>query len=480
MSFLDYTAIGAYAIVIVLIGLRFSSKKDDRDFYLAGQKMPWWAVGISIFGTQLSAITFMAIPAKTFASDWSYIVGQFGILLCVPLIVGFYIPALRRAGVSTVYEYLETRFNLTLRLIGAALFTLLQLGRMGIVIFLPALAVSTATGLDIYLAILLTGFLTTIYSVTGGMEAVIWTDVVQVVVLLGAAVIAFSMAISGSGAPAETLWSTAGDAGKLKIDGWSLDLMSASVLAIFVGQAFSQLTSYSADQTVVQRYLTTPDEKAAGRSVWLNALMSIPSSLIFFGLGTALFLFYAFNPVRLEGLPSDDSVVPWFVVHELPAGITGLVIAGLFSAAMSTLDSSINSVSAVLVNDFYRRVINPAAGSLLGLARLLTFSLGLLATGAALLLAGFDIKSLFDVFLETIGLAGGTLGGLVAIAVLTRSISARSALLGVVASLIVVTSAKIFGFVHFLLYGALGFLVCIGSAVAIECASRWFRVERKL
>ena len=187
----NYTVLVVYLLVLAGMGVYFARReKTTEDFFLGGRRVPWWAAGISIFGTQLSAITFMAIPAKSFATDWVYFLVNLGIVLMAPVVVFAYLPFFRRLNVTTAYEYLEHRFNLPIRLFGAASFVVFQLGRMGIVLLLPALALAAVTGMDVRACIVVMGVLCTLYTVLGGIEAVIWTDVLQVVVLFGGALVA--------------------------------------------------------------------------------------------------------------------------------------------------------------------------------------------------------------------------------------------------------------------------------------------------
>ena len=187
---LNYLVLGLYFLLLIGMGFYFSGReRSDADYFLARGRIPWWAAGLSIFGTQLSAITFMAVPATAYATDWVYVIGQATIVLLAPVVVFLYLPFFRRLQVTTAYEYLEKRFNVVVRLFGSLAFVLVQLGRMGIVIFLPAIALSAATGMNIYVAILLMGLLSTFYTTVGGIEAVIWSDVVQVIVLMGGALL---------------------------------------------------------------------------------------------------------------------------------------------------------------------------------------------------------------------------------------------------------------------------------------------------
>ena len=195
---LDYTVIAVYFAALIAMGLFFARReRSTEDFFLGGRRIPWWAAGLSIYGTQLSAITFMAIPAKAYATNWVYCLGNFTILLAAPFVVLLYLPFFRRLNVTTAYEYLERRFSGGIRLLGSGSYLLFQLGRMGIVLYLPALALAAVTGVDIRLCIVAMGVLATTYAVLGGIEAVIWTDVVQVFVLLGGALVALVIISTG-------------------------------------------------------------------------------------------------------------------------------------------------------------------------------------------------------------------------------------------------------------------------------------------
>ncbi len=458
----NYLVLGIYFLLLVGMGFYFAGREEsDEDYFLARGRIPWWAAGISIFGTQLSAITFMAIPATAYATDWVYLVGQATIVLLAPVVVYFYLPFFRRLKITTAYEYLEKRFNLVVRLFGSLSFIFLQLGRMGIVIYLPAIALTAATGINIYMAILVMGLLSTFYTTLGGIEAVIWSDVVQVVVLMGGAllslfIIAFSVEGGWSG-----LISTAAAHDKFHMVNWTGDYTSTALWVIVVGWTLSNLIPYTADQAVVQRYLTTKDEKEAARSLWTNAALTIPAGFIFFGLGTALFVFYSENAASLEPALQTDAIFPLFIVQQMPSGVAGLLIAGVFAAAMSSLDSSLNSVATAIVTDFYRRFTPGSTDKgRLRLARWLTILLGVIATTLGLFMATFEIGSLFDLFLELIGLFGGSLAGLFALGIFTRRANGSGALIGALASGVVIYLVKVFTPIHFFLYAGIGIVTC--------------------
>ncbi len=460
---LDYVALTAYFAVLVLMGVYFAGKgSTTEDFFLAGRNMPWWATGMSIFGTQLSSISFMAVPAKVYATDWVYFLLQMTIVMIAFPVVFLYLPYFRRVRMTSAYEYLESRFNLPVRLYASLSFVLYQVGRMSIVLFLPAIALATVTGFSVHACILVMGALATLYTVMGGMKAVIWTDVIQVVVLYGGALLSLVILLASLDGGFSQLVAEALSYDKFHMFNWTWDWTTTAVWVVVVGNLFLNLIPYTSDQAVIQRYFTTRDEKAAARSIWTNAVLIIPSTLTLFLLGTGLWAFYRSHPALLDpGLPTD-SIFPLFISQQLPAGVVGLLIAAVFAASMSTLDSSLNSVSAALVTDFFVR-FRPTSSERkrLLLARCLTAGLGALATATSAALATFDIGSLWDTFQGMMGLLGGGLAGLFALGIFFRGANGPGAMAGAVSSVLVLYWVQRHTDLHFFLYGTVGILSCV-------------------
>ena len=458
----DYLFLTLYLCSLVAMGIYISRKRTTTDdFFLAGRRIPWWAAGLSIYGTQLSSISFIAMPAKVYATDWVYLLVQLSIILIAIPVVFIYLPFFRQTKLTSAYEYLERRFNVGVRLFASASFVLYQFGRMAIVLFLPAIALSTVTGINVHLCILVMGVLATVYTVIGGIEAVIWTDVIQVVVLLGGAILSLALILPELDGGLAGLISSGSQSGKFHVFNWSWDYTTASVWVVLIGNLFNNLVPYTSDQAVVQRYLTTKDEQAAARGIWLNAVMLVPSTLVLFTLGTALWAFYRASPGLLDPSQPTDSIFPLFMAQQLPTGIAGLVIAGVFAASMSTLDSSLNSVATALTTDWYARFRpNARDHSKLVLARWLTAILGVMATTISLVLASFDVGSLWDTFQASMGLFGGGLAGLFALGILTRRANGRGALVGAAASVFVLAWVQRNTEAHFFLYGMVGVTSC--------------------
>jgi len=464
-AWLDYVVLAVYLGALVAMGFYFSRReKTTGDFFLGGHRIPWWAAGLSIFGTQLSAITFMAIPGKAFHTDWLYFLGNMMIVVTAPAVVFLYLPFFRRLNVTTAYEYLEKRFNGATRLLGSTAFVLFQAGRMGVVLFLPAAALHTVTGMDVYLCIAVMGVLATLYTVLGGIEAVVWTDVLQVFVLLGGALLALAIIVFEVDGGLRAIVAEGAAAGKLRVVHLTWDWTAAALWVVLLGKPIEVLISYTADQTVVQRYLTTPDEKAAARGIWTNAALTIPASIIFFGVGTALWAFYRGHPAMLNPGGKIDEIFPWFIAQQLPMGIAGLVIAGLFAAAMSSLDSSMNSMATAVTTDFYRRYRPEAPDAkCLRLARGLTVAFGAVGTALALYMAYLNSTSMWDQYIKIIGLFGGGLAGLFALGIFTRRTTAAGALVGFGSSAALLAWVQHVAPFHPMLYPA----VSMGSCVVV-------------
>lgn len=459
----DYLVLALYLLLMIGIGVWTSRHQASTDDYFrGGQKIPGWATGLSIFGAKLSAITFIGIPAKTYATNWTYFLLLMTIIMVMPLVIRFFIPFYRRLNVTSAYEYLEKRFNYTSRCLASLLFILLQLGRMGIVLLLPSIALAVVTGIPVTTCILIMGIVSLFYTVLGGVEAVIWTEVVQVIILLGGALLSLVLLPLRMGTSTGAAWASVTDNAKLKLLDLNFDLSSPTLWVVLIGGLALNLTVYGTDQTVVQRYLTTKDERTAANSLKLGAWMTLPSTIIFFSLGTLLYLFYQQHPEKVNiALDSQDTIFPWFIVNELPNGISGLVITAIFAAAMGSLNGSVNAVSTVFVNDFYRKVF-PAKTekNYLLAARASTLLVGIFGTVIALVMAGTGIVSLWDQFNTILGLFTGGIAGLFVLGIFTHRANAFGAAAGLIASGIFQYLVYRYTNINLLMYALTGLVSC--------------------
>lgn len=459
---LNYLTLGAYLAATFLLGVWFSRKnKTTTDYFHAGGRIPWWVVGISL--SNVSSISYMSIPAKAYGEDWSVFFVNLPILLLVPVVVLLFLPVFRSIPSASAYEYLETRFNLPVRLYGAAAFILFQIGRMALVIYLPALALTAVTDMNIFVCILLIGVLSAIYSALGGMNAVVWTDFAQTLFLLGAAFLSFGMIVWRLDGGLGQLASTAVADDKLRMLAWDGDHTTSVFWVVILGGLFSQLVPYVSDQSMIQRYMTTTDLRASGRAIWTNGALAMVNTGIFLAVGTAIYVYYKVNQPASAGLPGADAVLPFFIARELPAGIGGVVVAGIFAAAQSTISTSLNASSAVLVTDFLQRLGRKRDDAAwLGLAKGLTALFGVLAVTIACLLGAQGVGSAFDMFQRILGLTTSGLCGLFVLGMFTRRANAIGAIIGVTGSLVVLLLIQSQTRVHVYLYPFIGITTCIG------------------
>ncbi len=472
-GWINYLVLALYFVAMLGVGFWFMHRgKDADDFFKAGGRIPWWAAGISIFATTLSAITFIAIPAKSYADDWRMLMFNICIIMIAPVVIRYFLPFFRRFNLSTAYEYLELRFSRPVRWVASGLFITFMVSRIAIVLFLPSLALHAVTGFSVYWSIILMGVITIIYCTSGGMEAVVWGDVIQGFILVSGALLAFGFMITGVEGGLGGFIEVTSEYSKFRMFDFSFDFTQPVFWVVMIGGLANSLILYTSDQSVVQRYMTTKNEKATARGIWLNGIISVPVSLLFFLLGTGLFAFYYFNPERLALTnPNIDATFPQFIVGELPAGIAGVLISAIFAAAMSTLSSNINSVSAVITSDFYK-ILSTSAGtrSIMLSARLSGIVVGVLGISMALMLATWDIASLWDQFNTFLGLLTGGLAALFIMGIFFRHISAPAALGGVTTGMTVLVWIQMNTNLSFLLYGAVGMTVSVAVAVLIAMA----------
>ncbi len=469
----NHAILAVYMGSLILMGVYFARReKGIDDFFLAGRRIPWWAAALSIFGTQLSAITFMAIPAKAYSADWQYFIYNMSILfLAAPVACLLFVPFYRRLNVATAYEYLERRFDLPTRLFGSAVYVILQLIRIGAVLYLPALALAAVTGIPVWVCIIAMGILCTVYTVLGGIEAVIWTDVIQVIVLMGGALLCLGMILWNLGPDSITMFSDAVAGSKLSLGALEWDFTQPTLIVVLLSTV-GAVVPYVSDQTVVQRYLTVKDERSAKTAVWANALLCVPASVLFFSLGTALYLFYQKNAGLLNPGMTNDDILPWFILNELPVGVSGILIAGVFAAAMSSLDSSMNSAASAIINDFVLRLGDGRVRHAhLTLARWLTVVIGTLGTMTALMLAASDIKSAFDTLTKLFTPFGGALCGLFLLGALSKRANGIGALSGGILGVAVVYIVQWTTEAHFFLYAIISMSTVLLSGYLISLAT---------
>ena len=463
-----------YLLAMVLVGAYFAFKNNSTDDYFrGGQHIPWWAAACSIYATMLSSLTYVALPALVYRTDWLVYIGTMMILVVAPVAVYIAMPFFRQIDATSAYEYLSKRFNLPVRLFASGLFTLFHIGRMGIVMALTALALAAVTPLDAWQCVLIMGMLCMIYCTLGGVEAVIWTDTIQTLVLLIGAIVCFSYIIAGIDGGFSGFINSGLAANKLTMVNWDFGPNSITTLSIWVivlGGIGQNLSSYTADQAVVQRYMVTTDTQAAARSIWANAVLAVPGALLFFCIGTGLYSFYQSQPDRLDPTIQIDQIFPVFIATELPIGIAGLIVAGIFAAAQSTVSTSMNSLATTLVTDFMRPFsLCHSETAYFNVARVLTFTMGVLGTLAGLLFISPEIRSLMEEYFKVIGMFMGALGGLFVLGVSTRRANGPGAIVGILAGVSVMVLTWQNQWADGYLFATIGILTCLVVGYFASC-----------
>jgi len=466
LRWLDWVVLVVYLAAMLGMGLYFylrEKRNSTSDFFVGGRSIPFWAAGVSLYAANTSSISYIAIPAKAFETNWQYLTNNLVAVVGLMFVAVWIVPLLRRLDLMSVFSYLETRFHPAIRMLSSALCILVQLGsRMSVILYLPSLAIATITGIDMVWSILMMGGFTIAYTALGGMKAVVWTDVVQLVVKMGGAIFAIVFIVWQLKGGFGEFTQVAAQYDKTRLFDFSFDLTKATVWGFIFLVLFDVVLTFPKDQVLMQRTLSTKSDRDAGRSIWAFAAIMIPGGFVFYTIGTALFVFYRANPERMNPLLSIDATFPMFIAAELPMGVTGLIVAGIFAAAMATLSSIINSVATLASVDFYEKLVkNRDQKKSVFFAELMTVAAGLIGVGFALMLTRFDIHSLFDVSIELAGLLGGGFAGAYTLGMFTRRANTQGVVIGVASSITLTTVAWSMKLVHPYFYLALSILLCI-------------------
>ncbi|MBR1587783.1 MAG: sodium:solute symporter [Kiritimatiellae bacterium] len=462
----NWAVIAAYLLLMAGMGVWFMRRnKSSDDYFRAGGRVPWIVVSMSIYATMFSSITFLSIPALTYLTDCRYFIITFGIVLMAPVVVKWYLPFFRKLNLTSAYEFLEVRFNLPCRLFASAAFILFMVARTAIVTYLPALAIAAVTDLDVNTAIVAVTAVTIFYCTIGGVEAVIWSDFVQSIILIASTALIYALLVLGTDGGLSGFISAGAAAGKFRAFDFALDWSQPCFWVVLVGGIVANLASYTSDQCVVQRYMTTKDERGAAKSIMLNGVLSFFNCMVFFTMGVALWTFYRSNPGLLDvTMPKNDSVLPLFIGNDLPVGVSGIVLAAVAAATMSTLSANLNSAASAIVTDFCERLFKAGERSKLLCGKISTVAVGLLGGGFALVLANMEIMSIYDQFQRFLGVLTGGLGCLFFMGVFMKRVNGVGATAGLAANYAVcfaLDQMRFAGKPHLLLYGFLGMVACL-------------------
>jgi solute:Na+ symporter, SSS family len=423
----------------VLFGASFYFRnKTSVQFTSGGGKIPAWVVGMSIFATFVSSISFLALPGKAYMSNWNALVFSFSIPIAAILAVKFFVPLYRSLNSISAYNYLEVRFGTWARIYASICYMLTQLMRTGAILLLLALPLNALFGWNIKTIIIVTGIAVTVYSMLGGIQAVIWTDAIQAIILIvGAIVCAGILTFSMPEGPAQ-IFEIASANDKFSLGSFGASLSESTFWVILIYSLFINLQNFGIDQNFVQRYMTTSSLKKAKSSTLFGALLYLPVSLLFFYIGTALYSYYTAQPNLLpEGTPGDE-VFPHFIVNGLPTGITGLLIAAIFAAGMSTISTSINSTATIVLSDYYKRYFNKNANEKSSMKVLYISSVIFGSLGVIISLALVGVESVLDAWWSLASIFSGGMLGLFLLAFLSKKVRNIDAVIGVIIGVLVI------------------------------------------
>jgi solute:Na+ symporter, SSS family len=443
LPLVDLAVLVLYLAGVLSYGCWFLRKRRSLDeFVAAGRSVPGWAVGLSIFGTYVSSISFLALPGRSFGSNWNPLVFSLSLPLTAWIAVRWFVPFYRRSGEVSAYHHLEHRFGLWARTYAVLCYVLTQIARMGTILYLLALALSPLTGWSMVTLIFLTSALVLVYTLTGGMEAVIWTDVVQSIVLVGGALACVGILVFGMPGGPTQVFRIGWEEGKFSLGSFGGSLAESTFWVVLIYGLFINLQNFGIDQSYVQRYLTARSDGAAARSVWGGALLYVPVSALFLFIGTALFAFYTAQPellpAGLDPIEKPDAVFPHFIVTQLPVGLTGLVLAAIFAAAQSTLSSSVNCSATLILRDGYQRYLRPHADEreCMRVLRIASLVVGLLGTIAAL--AMLQVRTALDAWWQLASIFSGGMLGLFLLGRIGRQTRNPEAVIAVILGVLVI------------------------------------------
>ena len=460
---INWVIVCGYLATVAGVGFWFMHRnRTAQEYFKADSALPWWAVALSLYAAQFSSITFLSIPALVYVSDCTYFPITWGAVPAAWIAARWYLPFFRKLNLTSAYEYLEVRFNLGCRLFASAAFILFMVASTAVIAYLPAIAISAVTGMNVNVAIFTVLLVTIVYSAVGGIEGVIWSDFIQSVLLLGSMVLVTALVIFGTAGGFEGFVKTGMEAGKFRVFDLSGDWSKTCLWVTLLGGLVSQFVSYTSDQRVVQRYMSVTDVKGAQRSVITESWLGIFTCLACFVIGVGLWTFYKTHPEIAVTITKNDQILPVYIAQIVPNGVSGVVYAAIAAATVSTLAANLNSASSAFTTDFYDRLFRGRNKLLCG--RVCTVATGLLGGGFAIVLANMEIHSIFEQFQRFLGVLTAGLGSLFFLGIFVKRVNGFGAIVGLVANYVVTFGLDACKFAHgphLLIYGFFGLVVCL-------------------
>ena len=445
-TMIDLAIVIIYLAAVLFAGMYFSKKKmTGKEYFKGDGTIPWWVTSVSIFATLLSPISFLSIAGNSYNGTWVLWFAQLGIFIAVPLTIRLFLPVYSKLKIDTAYHYLELRYKSKgLRVLGALLFIIYQIGRMSIIMYLPSVVLAPLVGININVLIIIMGIIAIVYSYGGGLKSVLWTDFIQGLVLIAGVVFTLIYLVFSIDGGIGTIFTTLQNGKFLAPNEVVFDpnILKSSVFIILVGAGINTFSSYISSQDVVQRFTTTTDIKELRKMTFGNGFLSIGTTTVIYLIGTALFVFYHQNPQLLQ-TAHQDQIFASFIVYQLPIGVSGILIAAIYAASQSTLSTGLNSVATSWVldiQDSFNRQISEEKQT--KIAKLVSLGVGIIAIIVSMILANGEIKSAYEWFNSFMGLVLGVLAGIFVLGVITKKATSIGAYAGFFTSAIIVISLK--------------------------------------
>ncbi|MEO8413250.1 MAG: sodium:solute symporter [Ginsengibacter sp.] len=443
MGVIDLIIFIVYLVGITLFGSSFFKKdRSSSSFTLGNNNIPAWVISMSIFATFVSSISFLALPGNAYLTNWNAFVFSLSIPIALWVAVKYFVPLYRKIQSPSAYTFLETRFGPWARVYVSGCYLLTQVMRVGTILYLLALTLNAVVGWDIITIIIITGLAVTIYSLLGGFEAVVWTDAIQGIILIGGALVSAGYILFHMPEGPGQVFSIAAKSNKFSLGGFGASLAEPTFWVVLVYGIFINLQNYGIDQNYVQRYMASKSEREAKQSAFWGGMIYVPVSVVFVFIGTALFSYYhsgaAELPAALQQPGMADRIFPYFIVTQLPVGITGLLIASIFAAGMSTIATSFNSSATVFLTDYYKRYSKEPVTEKKAMKVLYGSSLVISIVGIMVAIAMINVKSALDAWWKLASIFSGGMLGIFLLAAFSKVTRSAGALAGTIAGLLVI------------------------------------------
>lgn len=441
MHIIDIIIFIGYLVGVTVFGSSFFRKnKTEAAFTLGSNAIPNWVISLSIFATFISSISFLALPGNAYLGNWNAFAFSLSIPIAMLVAVKYFVPLYRRINSPSAYTFIEQRFGAWARVYVSACYLLTQITRVGTILYLLALALNAVVGWDIATIIIVTGIAVTIYSLLGGFEAVVWTDAIQGLILISGAIFTVVFILLKMPEGAGQVFTIAMENQKFSLGSFSSSLTQSTFWVVLIYGLFINLQNYGIDQNYVQRYMASKTDAEAKRSAFWGGMLYVPVSALFIFIGTALFAYYHSGAATLpaEIASRADRIFPYFIVNELPVGLTGILIASVFAAGMSTVSTSFNSSATVFLTDYYKRYKKQAISEKQAMRVLYIASIIISVLGISVALAMINVKSALDTWWKLASIFSGGMLGLFLLAAFAKVAHAKGAVVGILAGIVVI------------------------------------------